>query len=552
MTGQIDVTTVSCSICLDLLWDPVTIPCGHNYCKSCIKRYWERNDQNQDFDCPQCRAKFNPKPPLEKNTTLADIVEKLKKTGFQISHPEHCYATPGDVACDFCIGKRLKAAKSCLHCVVSFCEQHLQPHYNIPALKNHRLVSPTLRLSENICSHHSEVMKLFCRTDQECICSLCSLDAHRGHETVPTSEEHAKRQKKIKPCRDKIQQRIQDGENTENILQQEMMAISQSAGEAVSKTEKVFTELIKLLQNKCSDIKLQIKSQEENEVYRVKEHQEKLQKERSELKRQDAELEKLFHTEDHIQFLCKLPSFPTLRDAPVSCPKLRPRQYFKDVEEAVSEVTDRVLSVVSESKILRAVSEVDVLLPRPEPVTRAEFLQCSCELSLDPDTAGIRLLLSKDNREMTYTSKKQPYPSHPERFTKKSQVLSKEALTGRHYWEVEWSGFGICIAVAYKSISRTGNEGQFGNNDKSWTLECLSYSDYNVTHDGRSVSCNGPQSCRIGVYLDHRQGILSFYAVSDTMTLIHRVQTTFSEPLFAGLRANHSLGSESSAEFCEF
>ncbi|XP_062266029.1 tripartite motif-containing protein 16-like protein [Platichthys flesus] len=187
----------------------------------------------------------------------------------------------------------------------------------------------------------------------------------------------------------------------------------------------------------------------------------------------------------------------------------------------------------------------DVLLRQPEPQTRADFLRYSQEITLDPNTANRYLLLSEGNRKVRRVWKQQSYSDHPDRFTCWCQVLSRESLTGRCYWEV---GVGVHVAVTYKNISRAGNshECRFGYNDKSWSLVCAG-SSYIFLYNSIETPVSGPVSSRVGVYLDHSAGVLSFYRVSDTMTLLHRVQTTFTQPLYAGV----GIGSGATAEFCK-
>ncbi|XP_053185505.1 tripartite motif-containing protein 16-like [Scomber japonicus] len=550
---QLDRENFSCSICLDLLKDPVTIPCGHSYCMSCINNFWDGEDDKNIYSCPQCRIIFTPRPVLMKNTMLAVVVEQLKKTGLQAAAADLCYAGPEDVACDVCTGRKLKAFKSCLVCLVSYCENHLQPHYESTKFKKHKLVNPSEKLQENICSHHDEVMKMFCRTDQQIICYLCSVDEHKGHDTVSAAAERTERQRELEVSRLNIQQRIQDREKDVKLLQQEVEAVSRSADEAVEDSEKIFTELIRLLQKRSSDVKQQIRSQQETEVSQVKELQEKLQQEITELKRKDAELKKLSHTEDHNQFLHNYPSVSQLSEPTDSSSiNIRPLRYFEDVTAAVSELRDKLQDILKEegTNISLTVTEVDVLLSdsKAEPKTRAGFLKYSCEITLDPNTAYMKLLLSEGNRKAKLMSQQQSYSSHPDRFTVYEQVLSRDSLTGRCYWEVEWSGLGVRVAAAYKNISRVGNSNEcgFALNDQSWALRFYNNC-YTFWFNNISTPVSGPVSSRVGVYLDHRAGILSFYSVSETMTLLHRVQTTFTQPLYAGLWL---LDSGVTAEFC--
>ncbi|XP_042592097.1 NACHT, LRR and PYD domains-containing protein 12-like [Cyprinus carpio] len=191
----------------------------------------------------------------------------------------------------------------------------------------------------------------------------------------------------------------------------------------------------------------------------------------------------------------------------------------------------------------------------------------ACFLTLDPNTANTELILSEKNRQVTNVREEQPYPDHPDRFDECEQVLCRESVSGRCYWETEWGADRcVCISVSYKSISRKGegNECLFGANDQSWNLECLPsgylfrhnniWTDLPVqpissrteVYDDNSIMRQCLVHGRIGVYVDHSAGTLSFYSVSDTMSLIHTVQTTFTHPLYPGFY----LCPESSVKLC--
>ncbi|XP_026852505.2 E3 ubiquitin/ISG15 ligase TRIM25-like [Electrophorus electricus] len=179
-----DQDQFSCPVCLDLLKDPVTIPCGHSFCMVCINDFWDQEDQRGIYSCPQCRETFTPRPVLRRNYMLAKALQKLKKTELQAASPIHCYAEPGDVECDSCTERKHKAIKSCLVCLASFCETHIRPHYQSLAFKKHTLVKVISRLQEKICSQHDKVTEIFCRTDQSFVCHLCTMYEHKGHDTV--------------------------------------------------------------------------------------------------------------------------------------------------------------------------------------------------------------------------------------------------------------------------------------------------------------------------------------------------------------------------------
>ncbi|XP_051723016.1 NACHT, LRR and PYD domains-containing protein 3-like [Ctenopharyngodon idella] len=176
----------------------------------------------------------------------------------------------------------------------------------------------------------------------------------------------------------------------------------------------------------------------------------------------------------------------------------------------------------------------------------------ACDLTLDPNTANTRLALSEKNRKVTHVEEKQPYPDHPERFDECLQVLCRESLTGRCYWETEWSGSEVYISVTYKGIKRKGGSDDcwFGYNEKSWSLDWFNNS-FTVSHNNKSTEISAPSnlSNRVGVFLNSWAGTLSFYSVSDTHTLthLHTFNSTFTEPLYAGFMVDYG----SSVSLCE-
>uniref|UniRef100_A0A674B155 Tripartite motif-containing protein 16-like n=1 Tax=Salmo trutta TaxID=8032 RepID=A0A674B155_SALTR len=513
----LDQDQFCCSVCLDLPKEPVTTACGHNYCRICIEGCWDQEVLKGVYSCPQCIETFTQRPNLRKNNMLAELVEKLKKTGLQAAPPPAlCCAGPGDVVCDVCTGTRKqKAHMSCLACLASYCETHLKLHYESPAFKKHKLVKATAQLQEKICSHHDKLLEVYCRTDQQCICLLCVMDEHKGHDTVSAAAERTEKQRQLGMSQQKVQQRFQEREKELKELQQAVESFKHSAQAAVEDSVQIFTELIRSIERRSSEVKELIRAQVKAQVSQAEGFLEQLKQELAELRKRSTELEQLSHTEDHIHFL----------------------QYFGDVSKTVSELREKLEDFLKGewTKISTTVNIVDVLLP-PEPKTREQLLQYSCQLTLDPNTAYTHLSLSKGNRKVTRTGQVQPYPDHPDRFTNYCQVLCREGLSGRCYWEVEWSG-DVYTAVSYKDISRTESDSLFGDNNKSWSLQCCS-DGYCFRHNNVETKVSGPQSSRVGVYLDQKAGTLSFYSVSDTMTLLHIVQTTFTQPLYPGFSLN--------------
>ncbi|XP_039465079.1 neoverrucotoxin subunit alpha-like, partial [Oreochromis aureus] len=175
------------------------------------------------------------------------------------------------------------------------------------------------------------------------------------------------------------------------------------------------------------------------------------------------------------------------------------------------------------------------------------------QLTIDTNTVHTNLQLSDNNRKVTHVNEVQSYPDHPDRFgCFDAQLLCRNGLTGRCYWEVEWRG-RVDISVSYRRIKRKGNsyDCMFGHNDQSWSLYCSHDGPESVCHNKRSTPISSSSSSsvcnRVAVYVDCPAGTLSFYRVSsDTLIHLHTFNTTFTETLYPGLK----LGFGSSVSLC--
>uniref|UniRef100_A0A3Q2YAA7 Nuclear factor 7, ovary-like n=1 Tax=Hippocampus comes TaxID=109280 RepID=A0A3Q2YAA7_HIPCM len=165
---------VHCSICLDVFTDPVSIPCGHNFCQACILGYWKSSPL---YQCPMCKKSFYKRPDTSVNTVLREIAEQFKEMRLK-----------SEVLCDVCLGGgRPKAVKSCLVCLTSFCEEHLKSHAS--RFTKHKLMEPVANMEDRMCPKHQRLLELFCKKDQTCVCVLCTETDHRAHYTVPVERE---------------------------------------------------------------------------------------------------------------------------------------------------------------------------------------------------------------------------------------------------------------------------------------------------------------------------------------------------------------------------
>ncbi|XP_067225643.1 E3 ubiquitin/ISG15 ligase TRIM25-like isoform X2 [Chanodichthys erythropterus] len=346
-----------CSVCLHIPRDPMTIPCGHNYCKSCITDHWdaeyakERNYRSV-YTCPhpRCIQTFRPhRPNPSINTELVDLIEKLKN---MMPEATLCYAEPDDVPCDVCTERKYKAVKFCSVCVVSFCELHLKPHRVSAAYEGHKLITASCAIKETICSVHKKPLEVYCQTDKEFACLLCVLEEHRGHEVVSAATERQAKRKEIEEMQSNSKSRIQRRESELTELTTSVETIRRSAQEAVGDMEKACSDLTDSIKAQCSEMIHLIRGQEETAVSQAEKLQEQLQQELSELQQRDANIQMLLSSEDDFLILQSIRSLSNpqkCENSPrvnMSCDGL-----FGQVRKSISDRKDKMMDLLEENRV---------------------------------------------------------------------------------------------------------------------------------------------------------------------------------------------------------
>ncbi|NXB28660.1 TRI25 ligase, partial [Eulacestoma nigropectus] len=259
---------LTCSICLCLFSSPVTVPCGHNFCASCLELSWA--GLSRGFSCPQCRATFAGRPQLQKNTVLCRVVEQLQgragakgeeeEEGQEDGEAVGCWAGEPPVSCDSC--QEAPAVQTCLTCTASFCAEHLRPHRDSLAFRDHQLCPPLRDLQQRKCPQHNRLFEFFCSKHGVCICSLCLL----GHKLCPTSPFEQAKAAAQSVLKKKLVELHNQSERTARAMSTVKTNQNQSAETASRKKE--------LIRNEFSEIKAVIEERE-NEIMKAITEEEK-------------------------------------------------------------------------------------------------------------------------------------------------------------------------------------------------------------------------------------------------------------------------------------
>ncbi|XDV35040.1 hypothetical protein PO909_005088 [Leuciscus waleckii] len=563
---------LSCSICLDLFTQPVSTPCGHNFCQACIGGYWASGSGSGSgsvFCCPLCKREFQERPELSINRVLAHITQKYKEmrygtppepmprqrvsngAGPGVSTPG---AGPGElIMCDVCSGVKRPAVRTCITCTASYCELHLLPHQNTLFYSSHRLLDPLEALRGRTCPEHGRLLEVYCRTDQKCVCAICALEEHRTHTTVSVQTERASKQRllgktelDLQTCIDNRQAQLTEMKNKlqdlQSYSQAELAELEQLLSDVTHSVHRIRAELVGGVEQRREAV-----------IGRGQSIVSQLESKLDELQERRARLEAQAVSDDHIGFLQSFEeAHGPVPDSDVDLQEDEVTLSFSlgDVKAALEEIRERLDDIRfgevryrhSVSTLAESESMVSVRSLRKKDWSLKDLRKLKLghkkvkgyleDVTLNPTSAYPFLVLSEDRKQLKRGEKLQFYRNSSQRFDVWSCALAKHGYeSGRHYWEVsvgenkDWKLGVVCESAQRKGLfdmtPASGYYALWWSGSHLRTLTAPPLAKVRVTGHLRLV----------GVYLDLEEGHLIFYNAK-TGSELYSFTAQFPEKMF--------------------
>ncbi|XP_060899795.1 E3 ubiquitin-protein ligase TRIM21-like [Labrus mixtus] len=523
-----------CCICLDVFNDPVTIPCGHNFCKMCITQNWTVN--NAQYRCPMCKKEFKTRPELSVNTFISEMAAEFKQSAGKKNQRELVIkaARPGEVSCDVCTGTKLKAMKSCLTCLASYCGIHIDSHMATDSLKRHLLTDPVGNMEARMCPKHKKTLELFCTTDQICVCAHCTCSEHVGHKMSSLKDEFEAKKAKLEQVDADIQQMIQ--ERKQKIGQMKLLKThsKNDAESEIADGVRIFTLLMQTAEKSLNDLIETIEERQKTMERETDGFIQKLEQEISALMKRTAETRKLTSSQDHLLLLQtyrSMTSDPSTKNSTEV--SVCPPDYQGTVVKAVAELEE----ILSREK-QQLLHEASLKRAQRYPV----------DVVLDPHSANLWLVLSDDNKQVRYDEVRRELPDNPHRFSHYANVVAQQSFSsGRFYYEVQVTGkTNWTLGLVKESGNRKGII-PLSPGHGYWSMGLRNGNQYLILSSPVVSLSLDSQPQRVGVFVSYEEGLVSFYDVDSAVCLYSFTGCSFTETLRPFFSPGLSYGGANSA-----
>ncbi|XP_078510503.1 E3 ubiquitin-protein ligase RNF135 isoform X2 [Lissotriton helveticus] len=501
---------LDCSICYNLFSVPATLPCGHTFCKGCLDKHWSTGVR--EYKCPVCCAGYKKKPRLNKNTTIAKLVERQQPRRGN-----------GEPWCPDCAGER--AERACLTCGYSYCVTHLALHRG----GDHLLRRPLGAEVHWPCREHDRPLELYCPVHGKPVCAPCAKQQHADCKPVPLQPQLRTALEKCGKMIIEIDKDIKRKEENIQKRRNERSHIQKCVSEMKSTLSSDFRAMTKYIEEQERAMLQRVDHEEQLAQRKIIDSVTTLTDELAEQKKIKTSLEQT--VEDNWLELLKETQPAKEMDAASVFPveDISLDETVHTLTCAVVEVKELLLgNTMLEKYILPMNSEPghNDHVMQPEDAANTEI--DAVDLSFDPQTVSCYLRLAQENRVVVVSDVKCSYPASPVRFINNQLLCSQSFSDGCNYWEIITNNCeGWAVGITGRKISKME---RLGRTKVSWCLE-WSNTSLSAWHENQQTQISQQKPESVGVYLDCEKNSVSFYSVADDFTLLHTYANIFSFPI---------------------
>ncbi|XP_022604800.1 E3 ubiquitin-protein ligase TRIM39-like [Seriola dumerili] len=529
-----------CCICLDVFTNPVTLPCGHNFCKSCITQHMNFNSHRQ---CPLCKERIDKKHKLVVNTFISEMAVQFRQSAGKdasSSSEQHEETNPGKVSNDVPIGlkrkSRLLLAMS-LTFLTIYLATNLKLHQIVSNLNFHQLFDAIEMTADSMCTEHDKPLELYCKNEQMSVCRACADSSHRFHHVVSLKEEFEVKKAELRKTEAKLQQMIQERRLKVQEVEHSVKLSRETADRETADGLQVFAALTQSVEQAKAEFIRTIEEKKRAKEEQAKDVIRELEQEISELTRRRAEVDRLSCYEDHLHFLRKS---STLNAAPPTNDRTEistcPASYAGIIRTAVLSAVNQLTETVTQE--MKKLQEDEL----------RQVQRNTADVALDPDTAHPALVLSDDGKQVRHGDVWKKLPENSKRFETAISVLGKRGFSCRRFhYDVQVKGnIGWTLGVAKQSVNRKG-EITLNPENGYWTLCRRNRNGYFALDDQPVPLSVNDHPEKVRVFVDYKEGLVSFYDVDTAALLYSFTGCSFTEKLLPFFSPGRSDGGRNSA-----